>query len=108
MSGGHAVFDTPNYDSMDRVLFRKKLWGGYHFPRHLTLFTPETFVRLAEELGFEVVGVVKMLSPVFWIMTLHNLCVSRGLPRWLCSRLTYRFLPHLTMFEVRSRSARFR
>ncbi len=93
--GGHAVLDTPNFESIDRKLFRRSTWGGYHFPRHMTLFTPKTITRLARYRGFEVVAVQQMLSPVFWIMTLHNVLVRAGFPEVVTARVTYRSLPLL-------------
>ncbi len=101
--GGHLVLDTPSYESLDRRLFTDSYWGGYHFPRHMTLFTPETISELARRTGFEVVSVEALLSPVFWIMTLHNVGVGAGLPRWVTSRITYRSVPLLvlaTLIEV--------
>jgi SAM-dependent methyltransferase len=35
---GVIVIETPNTDSMDARLFHARYWGGYHIPRHLTLF----------------------------------------------------------------------
>lgn len=95
--GGHVVIDTPNFAGFDRELFSRSYWGGYHFPRHMTLFTPRTLSELAVSRGFEVVSVEPLLSPVFWIMTLHNVGVSAGLPTWVTKRLTYRSLPLLAL-----------
>src|SRR5437868_6174548 len=36
--GGHLVIETPNIDSVDARMFKKTYWGGYHIPRHWTLF----------------------------------------------------------------------
>ena len=91
--GGHAVIDTPDFDSLDRKLFRRSYWGGYHFPRHLTLFTPRTFTSLAEASGFGVVRWVKMVSPVFWVLSLHNLLVGRGVPPRVAALVHYQSLP---------------
>lgn len=95
--GGHVVLDTPNYDGVDRRLFSRSIWGGYHFPRHMTLFTRKTLSQLARSRGFEVVSVESLLSPVYWIMTLHNVGVSAGLPRRVTSHLTYRSLPLIAL-----------
>jgi SAM-dependent methyltransferase len=98
--GGHAVFDTPDLGGVDRRIFTgrsRAAWGGYHFPRHLTLFTPETLGALAARQGLEVVAVERLLSPVFWIMSLHNCAVMAGLPRRATERLTYRSAPLLAL-----------
>lgn len=88
--GGRVVIDTPNLEGVDRQMFSRRLWGGYHFPRHLTLFTPETLAALANRVGLEVVEVRPMLSPVFWLMTLHNAATTAGAPRAITGRISYR------------------
>jgi 2-polyprenyl-3-methyl-5-hydroxy-6-metoxy-1,4-benzoquinol methylase len=88
--GGQVVLDTPNYESLDRRLFAESYWGGYHFPRHLTLFSPNSIGELARRANLEVVTIRPLASPIFWIMTLHNLAYDGGAPAWLESRLNYR------------------
>jgi SAM-dependent methyltransferase len=95
--GGFAVFDMPDLRGLDRRLFSKSYWGGYHFPRHMTLFTPETFTTLARASGFEVRSSSHLASPVFWIMSLHNVGVGSGLPESVTSHVTYRSLPLLAL-----------
>jgi len=90
---GYAIFDTPNFDGIDRKLFTRSYWGGYHFPRHLTLFTPSTFRTLAESTGFKVVACKKLLSPVFWVLTLHNIMADIGIPRRYTNKIHYQNLP---------------
>jgi SAM-dependent methyltransferase len=95
--GGYAIFDTPDFNSIDRRLFSKSYWGGYHFPRHMTLFTPRTFSRLAGSLCFEVVSCRKMLSPVFWLISVHNLLVGGGFPEKWARKIHYQALPLISM-----------
>jgi SAM-dependent methyltransferase len=47
--GGKVVIVTPNHRSIDRYVFGR-YWGGYHFPRHLTLFNHKN-IKPAIELG---------------------------------------------------------
>ena len=39
--GGLFVIETPDVAGLDEALYRTGLWGGYHIPRHWTLFTPD-------------------------------------------------------------------
>lgn len=57
--GGIFVVETPNILSLDAKIFRRRYWGGYHFPRHWNLFhapyicdqTPAWNVRKLDPLG---------------------------------------------------------
>jgi len=75
--GGILSIETPDVDSLDFKLFRKRYWGGYHIPRHFYLFTKPTLCRLLKEEGFDIVSVASILSPVFWVTSLHNICKER-------------------------------
>lgn len=91
--GGYAVIDTPDFNGIDRVLFSRGYWGGYHFPRHMTLFTPQTISKFAESFGFEIVKCTKMVSPVFWILSLRNSLVGNGFSKRWVRALHYQNLP---------------
>lgn len=93
--GGFAVLDTPDYESLDRRLFQRSAWGGYHFPRHMTIFTAGTLARLAQEAGFEVVRTIKLVSPVFWVLSLQNLLRGAGAPAAIADLAHYQSLPLL-------------
>jgi len=107
--GGYAVFDTPNYDGVDRKLFPRTAWGGYHFPRHATLFTPTTFAILAEKQGFRVERRIRLISPVFWVLSVHNAMIDLGAPTSLADKIHYQTLPLLaasTFVEVLNAAVR--
>lgn len=70
--GGIVCIETPSLDGWDARLFPRRYWGGYHFPRHLTLFTEATLRVFLERRGFEVVSVRYLPSPVFWVFSLHH------------------------------------
>lgn len=91
--GGYAIFDTPNFNGIDRKIFSKSCWGGYHFPRHLTLFTPQTFGKLAVASGFEIVSCTNLASPVFWVLSVHNFLISAGVPPRWAAWIHYQTLP---------------
>jgi len=101
--GGYAILDTPDFNGIDRKLFSKGYWGGYQFPRHTVLFTPETLCRLGESAGFEVIQCTKLLSPVIWILTFHHFLVGHGVPEKWAKALHYQTLPVIiftTLFEM--------
>ncbi len=75
---GFALIETPNVDCVDFRLFRRRHWGGYHFPRHWNLYTPETFADLARRTGFEVSDITYYPAAVFWIWTMHSLLRGRA------------------------------
>jgi 2-polyprenyl-3-methyl-5-hydroxy-6-metoxy-1,4-benzoquinol methylase len=79
--GGVIVIETPSLDGLDARLFRRRHWGGYHFPRHWTLFTAETLARHLSRHGFEPVRVDYLPSPAFWCQSLHHVLLDRGAPR---------------------------
>jgi 2-polyprenyl-3-methyl-5-hydroxy-6-metoxy-1,4-benzoquinol methylase len=78
---GCLLIDTPNVDTFDFRLFGARHWGGYHVPRHWTLYDASTFTTLARKTGFEVLGIEYCPSAIFWVWTLHSIASER-VPRW--------------------------
>jgi 2-polyprenyl-3-methyl-5-hydroxy-6-metoxy-1,4-benzoquinol methylase len=68
--GGLLTLRTDNVASLDARLFRSR-WYGYDFPRHLTLFSPETLAAVVRSAGLEVTKVRYSLVPTHWIMSLR-------------------------------------
>ncbi|HVT65509.1 MAG TPA: class I SAM-dependent methyltransferase [Mycobacteriales bacterium] len=68
--GGVFMFATPNVDSADVRRFGR-FWGGWHFPRHWTLYDPESAQRLAQQIGLNVEQISYEVNPVFWNWTFH-------------------------------------
>lgn len=81
--GGVVVLETPNLGGWDYRLFRERLWGGYHFPRHWVLFSRASLRRLAEAAGLDVVEQCSLMSLSFWSWSVHHWMLSRGWPRAL-------------------------
>jgi SAM-dependent methyltransferase len=79
--GGHFFIETPNLDSLDARLFRRRYWGGYHLPRHFHLFDTRTLPRLVRQAGLAPVSVRPLVCPQFWIISLHNWLADRGARR---------------------------
>jgi SAM-dependent methyltransferase len=70
--GGVLALETPNLDSLDARLFRDRWWGGYHIPRHWTLFTPETLQATLSAQGLEPFAVRYQTGHSFWMYSLHH------------------------------------
>ena len=76
--GGRLFVETPNHRSRDWALFRDRYWGGYHFPRHFTVFHPGALARLCVAAGFEVEEIRYLPSPVFWTQSVHHGLAEAG------------------------------
>ncbi len=75
--GGLFFCETPNIGSIDaQILSRLGIWGGFHFPRHWSFFTPKTLGHLGERAGLKIVATKFYLIPIFWIWSLHLLMVK--------------------------------
>jgi 2-polyprenyl-3-methyl-5-hydroxy-6-metoxy-1,4-benzoquinol methylase len=70
--GGTLVIETPNTDSLDARLFRRRYWFDYQFPRHWYLFDRRTLTRMLGEEGFAVVRVVRQVGPMCWTNSIRN------------------------------------
>lgn len=98
--GGRVVIVTDNTESLDFRLFKKRHWGGYHFPRHWNLFNPATMRRLAEKTGFEVERLTTQVSPVNWTYSIRNTLVDASAPQWLINRFSLKATLALSVFTV--------
>ncbi len=79
--GGRVTIVTDNTGSIDFRLFRRRHWGGFHFPRHWNLFDKRSIATLAAAAGFEVESVSTMVSPVNWVYSIRNTLDDWGAPR---------------------------
>jgi SAM-dependent methyltransferase len=100
--GGLLAIETPNLDSLDGRLFGRGLWGGYHIPRHWSLFTTETLMRLLRDCGLEVVAVRYQTGHSFWMYSFHHALrySARRFPRLARFFDPLRSLPFLVLFTV--------
>ena len=84
--GGHLFIETPNIDSWDARLFRKRYWGGYHLPRHFHLFDTLSLRRVVEDAGLRTISQKPLVCPQFWIISVQNWLKERGsrkLSEWI-------------------------
>lgn len=88
--GGRVHVVTDNTASPDARWFRRRHWGGYHFPRHLHLYDAGALGTLARRVGLRVRRVRTILSPVNWVYSLRNLLVDAGAPDRVARHLSLR------------------
>lgn len=69
---GVIAIETPNLDSLDAMIFKDHWWGGYHIPRHWTLFHRDSLVRLCREADLEVLHLAYQTGHSFWMYSLHH------------------------------------
>jgi 2-polyprenyl-3-methyl-5-hydroxy-6-metoxy-1,4-benzoquinol methylase len=70
--GGALVVETPNLDSWDARLFKESWWGGYHIPRHWTLFDANSLRRLLERCGLTVEYCAYQTGHASWMNSFHH------------------------------------
>lgn len=98
--GGRVVIVTDNTDSLDFKIFKRRHWGGYHFPRHWNLFNPSTLKKLADKTGFEVEKLATQVSPVNWVYSVRNSLSDRQAPRWLVEQFSLKSPLSLGVFTI--------
>lgn len=87
---GSIFIETPSTEGFDTKIFGKRYWGGYHFPRHWTLFNENSLKALVAKHGFETISVEYLASPAFWIQSVHHIFLERGWPLSLVNLWTLR------------------
>lgn len=97
---GKLVIVTDNTDSLDFKFFKGAYWGGYHFPRHWSLFNRKSLAHLARRAGFEIFDLKTQVSPVNWVYSIHNTLVDRRAPRFLIDRFTLKSTASLSAFTA--------
>jgi SAM-dependent methyltransferase len=80
--GGVLFIETPCIMGVDAKLFRRRYWGGYHIPRHWSLFSPTSMSALLRANGFDTVTIRYLASPSFWIQSFHHFFLDHNYPRW--------------------------
>jgi 2-polyprenyl-3-methyl-5-hydroxy-6-metoxy-1,4-benzoquinol methylase len=77
---GVFLLETPNAASWDRRFFSRKTWGGYHFPRHWTLWTPSTIRAMLGNEGFEVLRIETPAAAALWTWSVNHVLQEQGVP----------------------------
>lgn len=97
-SGGHIFIETPSLDGRDAALFRSRCWGGWHFPRHWTVFSRDSLSRLLLQNGFEIVEHKWLISPNHWAQSIHHWLIDRGVSERIAGIMDCRHIPVLAFF----------
>lgn len=98
--GGKVVIVTDNTASLDFRMFRRRHWGGYHFPRHWNLFNPATLRALAGKVNLEVESLTTAVSPVNWVYSVRNMLDDLDAPAWLVNRFSLQATGALAAFTL--------
>jgi len=72
---GLLVIGIPNYNSLDRKLFKGN-WNGFEIPLHLQHFTPYSIKKLLEIVGFECRKIVYTIRPSDMAKSIQNIIAS--------------------------------
>lgn len=75
--GGLIVIETPDTDCFDFKIFKRRFWGGYHFPRHFNLFDNKNLNNLVTSVGMRVKKSSNKIQPVHWVWSFHHLIEER-------------------------------
>ena len=98
--GGKIVIVTDNTDTLDFRMFKGRHWGGYHFPRHWTLFNQSTIRKLAGQVDLQVESLTTAVSPVNWVYSIRNYLTDRQAPTWMIERFSLRSTVSLSFFTA--------
>ena len=98
--GGRVVIVTDNTDTLDFKWFHQRHWGGYHFPRHWNLFSPQTITQLALKVDMKVETLSTIVSPVNWVYSIRNFLDDWGAPHWLVNRFSLNSPVSLAVFTL--------
>ncbi|HEU5187422.1 MAG TPA: class I SAM-dependent methyltransferase, partial [Candidatus Saccharimonadales bacterium] len=61
--GGYLVIQVPNYDSIERHVFKEK-WFSFDVPRHIWQFNEKVVADLLDKAGYSVKGAFKTNAPL--------------------------------------------
>jgi SAM-dependent methyltransferase len=70
--GGYLFMETPDLRGWDAHLFGKRYWGGWHFPRHWTVYDGDSIRGHLTDLGYTDIIIRPTLSPNFWAQSIHH------------------------------------
>ncbi|AMY11634.1 putative S-adenosylmethionine-dependent methyltransferase [Luteitalea pratensis] len=98
--GGRLLIETPSVGSWDRDWVAADRWGGWHCPRHWSLYTRDSLSGLLEQQGLRVERTEYLLSPFIWAHTLQNVVRDRPAWRWASGVLSERSVPALLAYGV--------
>lgn len=98
--GGRLLIVTDNTGSPDFSVFKRRHWGGYHFPRHWNLFNEKALRMLSGECGLQVETLTTIVSPVNWVYSVRNMLDDWGASPRLVGQFSLESSPSLTAFTA--------
>lgn len=69
--GGHVFGTTPNFNSLDRIVFQQ-YWGGFHMPRHLYLFNAQNLKMFMMNMGLSEMELPVSANAADWAVSVQN------------------------------------
>lgn len=105
---GVVLIKTPNTNSLNRFIFRKKYWGGLHAPRHWVLFNLNNFSDLAKQCGFDILYASYTQGAPQWVASFigsfsqrptHEIKIIPMYSKWYASYLMIIFVIIDTIFK---------
>ncbi len=104
---GLFLIGIPNYDSLDRRIFRK-YWNGYEIPLHLYHFTSDSIRKALAISGFRCKKVIYTIRPTDMASSLENCFTSvfnkKGIP-FIRTLFLFISIPFSLLFSVLKRSS---
>jgi SAM-dependent methyltransferase len=76
---GRLVIKTPNFRSLDAMLFKNQSWVGYHCPRHFVLFSKRSIDRFLDQAGLQIERFSYTQGAPFWSGSILLLLNRSGL-----------------------------
>jgi hypothetical protein len=74
------IIETPIYAGLIVALFPKKYWGGWHAPRHFSIFSEKTLERVLTLNGWNLTSKKYVPSPYQWLESLRPIFRKVGIP----------------------------
>ena len=68
---GVLVIETPDINSWDYKIFKKRYWSGWHAPRHWNILKNNFLIKLLEENGFVIIKNNHTANPYAWLHSLQ-------------------------------------
>jgi 2-polyprenyl-3-methyl-5-hydroxy-6-metoxy-1,4-benzoquinol methylase len=69
--GGYVFGTTPNFNSVDRYVFRQ-YWGGFHMPRHIYLFNADNLRMFMKNIGVSEIKFPITANAADWAVSVQN------------------------------------
>ena len=80
--GGLLYLETPNFNGYEaKLTLRYGVWGGFHAPRHFTIFNKKSISQLLIGAKFSILDIGSLLNPFLLNETFKNILELKKLPR---------------------------